>query len=514
MKKRLFQATVILSVIVLVGCLASSVVSIFSTTSNPSTDYLALINGPILAAPYESKGWTIYRDLFAKYGRETPEWDSSLVFMPDENGNRIGRFVGPDDGEAWQEAIDMLAAADDLMEGLRVGGVRPAFGLPLHADLRKYDRVDLQALYPGRNYRDLLDENRQQQALWEQFPLLHAVPINVASIGRIRWACQLLNVDTRWAMEQVDTERITRNIEAVLGMSKQVTEIPFRSASLSAFFLQAIGFDMIDGAVHSQIEFSNTQLDRIHASVRRSAVPNLMGYSAEKALFLEIVQGTYTDDGNGNGRLLVNEIDEWNDLYVLLTAPTRRPLTDKANELFEQIDAVTKNLASDQPSVTMLEIESIVDQSQGFSMLHDHLAAERTIGQVIVRAKANANGVDVALAVLRFQRKNGRFPDGLDELVGEFMTRIPDDPFDGRPLRYGRRDEGFLIYSVGVNGSDDGGQNVLVRADGSVVTDPTAEVPGEERFKMHPYGYNLSKQKPGDWVLWPRYVLELERAGK
>jgi hypothetical protein len=513
-RKRLLQSIFVLGVFVVIGCVAFWAISRFLDKPKPTTDHLGLINAPILEAADHEKGWTIYRDLFAKYGYGNPEWDSSLIFMPDANGNRIGRFVCPGDGEAWQEAIHMLAAAEDLLEGLRVGGVRPAFGLPLYADLTQYESVDLQALYPDRNYRELLNENRKDQAFWEQFPLLHAVPITVESNGRIRWACQLLDVDTRWAMEQGDTERITRNIEAVLGMSKQVTEIPFRSASLSAFFLQAIGFDMIDGAVHSQIEFSKTQLDRIHASVRRSAVPNLMDYSAEKALFLEMVQGTYTNDGNGNGRLLVNEIEQWNDLYVLLTAPTRRQLTDKANEVFEQIDAATKNLASDQPSVTMVEIESIVDQCQGFSMLRDHLVAERTIGQAIVRAKANANGVDVALAVLRSKRKNGRLPNALDELVGEFLTQIPHDPIGGQPLRYVRRDEGFLIYSVGVNGIDDGGQNVLVRLDGSVVTDPTAEVPGEERFKMHPFGYNMSKQKPGDWVLWPRNVLELERAGK
>ncbi len=61
-------------------------------------------------------------------------------------------------------------------------------------------------------------------------------------------------------------------------------------------------------------------------------------------------------------------------------------------------------------------------------------------------------------AVRRFRLVTGRWPQSLDELVGEYLHDAPIDPFSGRPLVYRRTPDGFLLYSVGANGVDDGGQ--------------------------------------------------------
>ena len=46
----------------------------------------------------------------------------------------------------------------------------------------------------------------------------------------------------------------------------------------------------------------------------------------------------------------------------------------------------------------------------------------------------------------------------LSELVPEILPSAPIDPMDGKPLRYRRNADGtFLLYSVGADGKDDGG---------------------------------------------------------
>jgi hypothetical protein len=53
---------------------------------------------------------------------------------------------------------------------------------------------------------------------------------------------------------------------------------------------------------------------------------------------------------------------------------------------------------------------------------------------------------------------NGKYPASLDSLVPKFIAAMPVDPVDGEPLRYRlNRDGTFLLYSVGDNGVDDGG---------------------------------------------------------
>jgi hypothetical protein len=62
-----------------------------------------------------------------------------------------------------------------------------------------------------------------------------------------------------------------------------------------------------------------------------------------------------------------------------------------------------------------------------------------------------------ALAAEQYRRANSRWPGTLDELVPQFLTAVPRDPFDGRPLNLARRPDGLAIYAVGPDGTDDGG---------------------------------------------------------
>ncbi len=63
-----------------------------------------------------------------------------------------------------------------------------------------------------------------------------------------------------------------------------------------------------------------------------------------------------------------------------------------------------------------------------------------------------------ALAVERYRLFHGQLPTGLSDLVPIYLPQVPQDPFDGRPLRYRRLEPGFVVYSVGPARTDDGGQ--------------------------------------------------------
>jgi hypothetical protein len=41
--------------------------------------------------------------------------------------------------------------------------------------------------------------------------------------------------------------------------------------------------------------------------------------------------------------------------------------------------------------------------------------------------------------------------------VPQYLTAVPRDPVDGQPLRLARRPDGIVIYSIGLDGKDDGG---------------------------------------------------------
>jgi hypothetical protein len=63
-----------------------------------------------------------------------------------------------------------------------------------------------------------------------------------------------------------------------------------------------------------------------------------------------------------------------------------------------------------------------------------------------------------AIAIRRYELRHGQPPPSLEALVPALLPKLPHDSFSGQPLRYRRTDDGgILLYSVGADGKDDGG---------------------------------------------------------
>jgi hypothetical protein len=68
----------------------------------------------------------------------------------------------------------------------------------------------------------------------------------------------------------------------------------------------------------------------------------------------------------------------------------------------------------------------------------------------------------VAVAVERYRLANvGRLPDDLQAMVPQFLSEIPLDPYDGKPIRFRPREIGFVTYSVGIDRVDNDGAERL-----------------------------------------------------
>jgi hypothetical protein len=63
----------------------------------------------------------------------------------------------------------------------------------------------------------------------------------------------------------------------------------------------------------------------------------------------------------------------------------------------------------------------------------------------------------IALETKAYKGSNGAYPDNLDELQRHLAWDIPLDVFSGKPLLYRIQGEGFVLYSVGPDGIDNGG---------------------------------------------------------
>lgn len=82
-------------------------------------------------------------------------------------------------------------------------------------------------------------------------------------------------------------------------------------------------------------------------------------------------------------------------------------------------------------------------------------------GQVLSLNQTKVNEAQIACALERYRMAYGVYPSSLDDLVPHFMDKLPADIIDGGPLIYRQTNDGkFLLYSIGWNEKDDGGQTV------------------------------------------------------
>jgi hypothetical protein len=79
--------------------------------------------------------------------------------------------------------------------------------------------------------------------------------------------------------------------------------------------------------------------------------------------------------------------------------------------------------------------------------------------------RVTRGGVCAMLALELHRAEHGGYPDALEQLVPAFLDELPPDPYSDGPLRYRRIDpagdelgRAYLLYSVGLDGQDNGGK--------------------------------------------------------
>jgi hypothetical protein len=88
------------------------------------------------------------------------------------------------------------------------------------------------------------------------------------------------------------------------------------------------------------------------------------------------------------------------------------------------------------------------------------------------------------LSLLNVIERDGRAPENLNSIELPHREEICTDPFgDGSAFRYARKGDGFLLYSVGVDGADDGGKAPVFEEDESFGVDVIGDLLLDDSFE-------------------------------
>lgn len=118
------------------------------------------------------------------------------------------------------------------------------------------------------------------------------------------------------------------------------------------------------------------------------------------------------------------------------------------------------------------------------------LPAITQVAKKLAQSQTAVDQATVACALERYRLARGAYPDNLATLVPDYLKRIPADVISGEPLHYRRTaPDQFVLYSVGWNGTDDGGEIAFTGAGSSRRQDfdhgdwvwPSQPAPSEEK---------------------------------
>jgi hypothetical protein len=172
--------------------------------------------------------------------------------------------------------------------------------------------------------------------------------------------------------------------------------------------------------------------------------------------FNDMAIGVVSIDWN----LVLQETNHWYD-RIAAAAKLQDRMTRTA--AFAQIESDMQVVSANTQSTNRMlasvisrrersEFVSATLLSLFFPALNAALAAED-------RANTELELVHLAAALAIFRAEHGHYPEKLDELVPADIEKLALDVFTTKPLHYQRIGEGYLLYSAGENGVDDGGSN-------------------------------------------------------
>jgi hypothetical protein len=447
---------------------------------------------------------------------ETPLWEDlhfvgtngSVAWQdPDREGKIVFSIYGPDGNKApgtvgWMKGLHVdLAAWQGFYRGNsnsppEVAPVAGSDAAAREAFRRRYG-LETKAPNPPTNYFPVAKEaqtpaadvllalsrfetNRQlliasidrpQARFWVNYDAGYAMLL--PHLSRVKGTVQFLSLHANAALKSGDTAMALQDVTLALRLQDNVRQEPALISHLVRIAVLQIALQPVweglsdhqwSAADLSKIENELTKLDFLadyQSAMRGERACNLWGVDyMRKAGFdgwAELADPNTSAGGTGVGQCLARAMCKlipsgWYDQNKLSIS------RNHDRYILPSVDRETRIVS---PAVAQQAQSALASQGIRIYDVFSRMLMPAVAGAVskFARAQTSVDLALVACALERYRIANGQFPDTLPALVPKFMSKLPHDVINGEPLKYHRTADGrFVLYSVGWNGTDDGGK--------------------------------------------------------
>jgi hypothetical protein len=394
-------------------------------------------------------------DAVAEADRLDPGWR-----LEDIDSKR--RVVAPEANAANQVVAVRKVLPSSWMKDLELDNPPNAPEPPVQ--LRAADAASLQDEL-GQVQPALAEARKLKDLPHGRFPLAYSpgwIGTLIPHVQETRDIANFLGHDVLLRAQQGDIDGAVLSCQALLNTGRALGDEPFLISQLVRIAIRSIALRKLERVLAQGQASPGVLADFQKLLEDEEAQPLLLfGARGERAgmdsLMKEMQKGTISVSqvmGNPSPtRWKAGPIDVDAMLSPLLVGPfamNHAALLRYLNQVVE----IAKQPIEDQPAL-LKELEATIPDQPALVRLM--VPGIGKVGEALRRSTAELRCAIVLLAAERYRLAHGRWPESVGELVPDFLAKVPTDPYNRRPVRLRRLDDGLVIYSVGPDGQDDGG---------------------------------------------------------
>lgn len=369
----------------------------------------------------------------------------------------------PNGWDAWMIALQTMDAqiAQNRQKYLNVPPTDPAYSWPYDFNAL----TDPQAPEDVRRQTQEIVDNAVAAGLHEQLaraaaydaayrvfpPTERMLEILLPELGQFRNVARYQAARMRLAAAAGDWTEFTAAFDQMARSAHVASHQGTLIDHLVGYAIQQLALGELNQAL-SQYELDAETLQRLAESLDRSPPgPLELALRAEHNFALNTIQWTHTDNGRGNGRLILSELHTFSSLasgtgpslpnnrlinVLALVAPSKKQTTARANELYENMIEWAGMTVSQRKASGFNPTMYVEKLPRGYLLLRIILPALDNAVRSHDRALGEYVQARFRLAIERFHAERGEYPASLDALVPTYMTELPVDPTTGAPFGY------------------------------------------------------------------------------
>ncbi|NQU23273.1 MAG: hypothetical protein HQ567_18495, partial [Candidatus Nealsonbacteria bacterium] len=319
------------------------------------------------------------------------------------------------------------------------------------------------------------------------------VSVMLPACSEMRCAARALTARAMLYMGQGKTDRARQDLLACHRLGRLSGQGPTLIDALIGIAIDSVACQG-DTAVVQSGELTANQAKKYRAELLRLAPSSRMVDkidTGERFMFLDSVAGIAREGpmalqqlaGGGSGEPVIAEkLLKWatrraidwdevlrmgNSYYDRMVEGGRKPTRAERNVASDELLAEVKKLAAalkDPKSIAMTLLSGksprqIATQQMGGLFIALLLPAVDAAIDAEYRGTMRMEVTQLAFALAGYRADHDGYPAKLQQLVPKYAETLPKDAFSDGPLQYKHSDTGYLLYSIGRNGEDEGGRN-------------------------------------------------------